>query len=331
MSGDRFRRIHIMPRHSPILTAGTAAVLLLALVASACSRPSAPQLSDADGTAAAGQDRPLDGTGAYPSDLPGGHLDVAALAELEAAERELALAEREAEVAAREAELAARERQGARSTPPRASSPARQAPAPVAAPPTEPARAYQPPPPARPTSVAATVPAHTAVSVELVDYLSSAGSNPGDFVRGRVGSGVQADGVTAIPAGSRLTGSVTEVRSPGKIGGRARLAVHFDRLELPWGEVVPVSLAYAVDGRDESSRDAATIAGGAAAGAVAGRVLKKGDDKRDQRKAAAIGAVIGAAAGTTAAAMTKPEEVDLPAGTTLSLLLGSSVSVSVPR
>jgi hypothetical protein len=323
-----------MTKNRRYLTIAGASILVLAVVATGCSRTSAPP-EVAEQPSTHDQDRPQEGTGAFPWDAPG-FLDAAELreqeAQAEASERERILAEREAELAAREAELATREaqaRQVSRSpSPPRATAPPQvplPAPAPVAEAPPPPRPAPPPPP------LSVTVPAQTEVVLELTDDLSTTGNQAGDFVRARVASAVHAGGVAAIPAGARLTGSVTEARSPGNIGGRARLAVHFDRLELPWGEVVPVSLTFVEEGRDESGRDAATIAGGAAGGAVLGRVLKRGDSKRDQRKAAAIGAVLGAAVGTTIAARTAGEEVELPSGSTLALALGSSVSVNVPR
>lgn len=318
----------MMKPHRPLLTAALASTTALALLfAGACSRTSAPEETTAETPS-------LEGTDAYSWDAPGGFLDAADLQEhealAEAAERERALAQRDAELAAREAEVTAREARAARANSRPAASASASAPTSAPAPvPQAPAAPQAPPAPPPPVSV--TVPAQSEIVVELLDPLTSTGSKAGDFVRARVASAVHAGGVTAIPAGSRLTGSVTESRSPGNIGGRARLAVTFDRLELPWGEIVPVSLAYAEEGRDESSRDAAKIAGGAAGGAVIGRVLKRGDSKSDQRKAAAIGAVLGAAVGTTIAARTAGEEVEVPAGSTLALLLGQSLRLDVPR
>ena len=257
-----------------------------------------------------------------------------------AAERERQLAEREAAVAQREAEVARREASTA-PAPRRSTSPTRRtthrtsAPAPraeqTAARRDEPAPAREPerepaPRPVRNVS-RVTVPAGTTLAAEVTDGASSATSQVGDSVSARVSESVYAGGELAIPAGSRLSGTVTDVQGLRRVGGRARLAVRFDRVELPNGSEAPLYATWSAQGRNETGRDAATIGGSAAGGAVLGRVLSRGH-RRGERTAqgAAVGAIIGT---VIAARNNRGAAVELPAGTTLDLTLADSVRVTV--
>jgi len=172
-----------------------------------------------------------------------------------------------------------------------------------------------------------TVAAGTGLAVEFLDGVSSRSSEPGDSFRARVTEDVTVDGVVVIPAGSLVKGQVTEAVSLKKVGGTARLALEFNRLELPSGEVVPIVAGFAKAGKSETAKDAATIAGATAGGALLGRVLSK----KEKGKGTVLGAIVGGAAGTAIAAKTKGEEVDIPAGTVLDIALSEPAKVTVYR
>lgn len=248
-------------------------------------------------------------------------------AEIAAAEADLAqreeLARREAEIADREAELARRERAAAAPTTPPPAAP------PVVEP--EPAPALVEPEPG-PTPVRervdVLVPQGTLVDVEFRDGLSSATSQVGQTFTTRVASDVLVDGLVAIPAGSVVTGVVTEAVPLRRIGGRARLGVEFDRLVLSDGSESPIVAGFAEAGRSETGKDAATIGGAAAAGAILGRATASRDDRK---KATIIGTILGAAAGTVIAAKTDGEEITIPEGTFVTLQLDAPVTVTAER
>jgi hypothetical protein len=220
-------------------------------------------------------------------------------------EAELALREREAALARREAELASRERGVTR----REDAPAPRREAEESS--ERPARRASP----------VTVPAGTAVEVELLETVSSETSQPGETVRARVAGSVYEDGVAAIPAGSEVVGVVSDVQGLRRVGGRARLTVDFTELVLPSGQTVPIQGSYSQQGKSETAKDAATIGGGAAVGGVLGKQIKK------DRRGTVIGAILGAAAGTAIASKTKGQEVTLPSGTVLTVSLADSVTV----
>ncbi len=186
-----------------------------------------------------------------------------------------------------------------------------------------PVAATEPPPPAPP--IIKTVPAGTPIEVAFLDGVSSKSSQAGDSFRARVSKDVVQDGIVVIPAGSVVVGSVTEAVPLKKIGGQAKLALEFTKLELTSGRTAPISASFSEAGKSETGKDAATIGGATAGGAVLGRMLSKGD----RNKGTVLGAIVGAAAGTAIAAKTKGEEVEIPAGTAITLKLQDAAQITV--
>jgi hypothetical protein len=173
-------------------------------------------------------------------------------------------------------------------------------------------------------TVQKTVPPGTALEVELLDGLSSASNTQGDAVSARVAQDVTVSGKVVIPAGSTVSGTITEARGLKAIGGRALLSVRFDSVDLPTGEA-PIQAAFSRQGKSETKKDAATIGGAAAGGALLGRML----DHNHPGNGTVTGLIVGGAAGTAIAAGTKGEEVVLPAGTRLAVHLLFPVTVKV--
>ena len=245
--------------------------------------------------------------------------ETGAEAEQPAAEPEQDLAAREREVEERLAELDKREaavqKREAASTPKRATTSSTSPSRPAAQAPAEPK--YR--------TVQVTLPASTALELEFAQSLSSEESAVGDPVRARVTQDVVENGVVAVPAGSEVTGQVTEARAVKKIGGQAKLAVMFDMLRLPTGEQTPITSSIEFLGKKQTGKDAATIGGSAAGGAVLGRVL----GGKDKDKATAIGAVVGAAVGTAVAANNKTDPVLVETGQTTQALLVEPVHLTV--
>jgi outer membrane biosynthesis protein TonB len=183
-----------------------------------------------------------------------------------------------------------------------------------------------PAPAPQPEPIVKTVAAGTPIELELIDGASSKTSQVGDAVSARVAKDVVVDGVVVLAAGTRAFGSVTEAVPLKKIGGQAKLAVEFNRVERE-GEATSIAATYAAEGEKQSGKDAAKIGGAAAAGALLGRVLS--DDKT---KGTAIGAVVGAAAGTAAAAKTgQNNDVEFAPGAMLVVTLNAPVQVTIRR
>jgi hypothetical protein len=158
-----------------------------------------------------------------------------------------------------------------------------------------------------------------------LDGASSKTSQVGGSVRARVTKAVVIDGLTVVPVGAIVDGTVTEAIPLKKIGGAASLGLRFDTLELAGGARTAISAGLHEQGKSETGKDAGTIAGATAGGALLGRLLSK----NDKTKGTLIGAAVGAAAGTGAAAATKGQEVELAAGTPLTLRLEQPIQIMV--
>jgi hypothetical protein len=165
-----------------------------------------------------------------------------------------------------------------------------------------------------------TIPAGQTISVKLTTGIASDTSKVEDPVRGTLTRPIVISGTTAVPAGSEITGSVTEAMESGRVKGRASIAFRFARL-LVRNETHDIRTARITRQAAPSGRDDLKKGGiGAGAGAIIGGIL--GGKK---------GAVIGAGAGGAGTVLaTKGKEVRLPAGTVVSTTLQEPVKILVP-
>lgn len=177
----------------------------------------------------------------------------------------------------------------------------------------------------KPELRAVVVPAGTRLPVELLTAVASDASRVEDPVRARLRRTVVIGGIEVLPAGSTLVGSVTDVRRPGRIEERGRVAFRFHTIELGGGaerlaiRTAPVARRAPATTR----RDAAMIGLPAAGGAVIGAILGGGGG-------AAKGAAVGGAAGTGVVLATRGKEVRIEPGARLVIRLTAPVTVRVP-
>jgi hypothetical protein len=128
----------------------------------------------------------------------------------------------------------------------------------------------------------------------------------------------------AIPAGARVGLVVTESRSQD--GNRGTPVLTFDVRSITYGgESYDVQGSVATEAvvTERAGGDGRKVALGAAAGAVIGNVI--GGGSRAQRTV--VGAAAGGAAGAAAAAMTGDRHACLPEGSSLTVRLGSPLTV----
>lgn len=230
-------------------------------------------------------------------------------AELSRLEADMSLKEREAELARREAQLAAKQK-----APPRPAA----VPTPAAAVPAATPAAKEPAPAAIKTYA---VPAGTQLSVQIIGPVSTKTAQVGDRIEGRLTTDVIVDGKTLLTTGSAISGSVTEVISGSqKIGGVPTLGLSFDTIALPGGGTASIAGHLVQQGKSDTARDTAKIAGGALVGAVIGNKIDRGTGK-------IVGGIVGGAAGAAVAQKTGTE-VELPAGTIVGFLLDNSFEVT---
>ena len=159
-----------------------------------------------------------------------------------------------------------------------------------------------------------TVPEGAILPLVLVTAISSATSKSGDLVVARLAGDVRVGEKVVVPAGTEVRGRVTAAVPSGRVKTRARLAFDFDTLVLE-GEEHPIGTGpIDITAGSTHKKDAATIGIGAGAGAIIGALAKGG-------KGAGIGALIGGAAGTGVVLTNTGKEVDLGAGTPVTVRL----------
>jgi hypothetical protein len=177
--------------------------------------------------------------------------------------------------------------------------------------------------PPKPRFKEVTIPSGTTITVRLETAVASDTSKVEDRVRGTLAKPVVVDGVTAIPDGSSVAGTVTEAVRSGKVKGRASLALRFTSLTAR-NEVHDITTArISRQAASTKGDDAKKVGIGAGAGALIGAIAGGG-------KGAAIGGAVGAGAGTGVVMATRGDEVELPAGTTVTTTLQEPLKILVP-
>ena len=228
--------------------------------------------------------------------------------EQELADREAALKQQEIEAELQKRELEAQAQQQAAAAKPKP------APAQVAS--TQPAKPATPPPPPPPIIV----PAGTPLSITVTSPVSTKTAAVGNRIQGQLAADVVVNGRRAAPAGTPVSGVITQVVSGSKkIGGTPVLAVNFDTLDVG-GRAVAISAPLSVQGKSDTAKDTAKVVGTGAAGAVIGHQIS-------HKNGAIIGGILGTAGGL-AIAQNTGSEVDIAAGTVVGVTLTNGFEVA---
>jgi BON domain len=174
-----------------------------------------------------------------------------------------------------------------------------------------------PPPPPPPKPVV--VPVGTIITIRTNQALSTKTLQNGSTFTGSVMTPITLDGKMAIPSGSDVSGTVTQVKKAGKFKGAAELSLSLHSLTVNGHAYNIVTELYAQESKGKGKRTAVLVGGGAGAGAAIGGLAGGG-------KGAAIGALAGAAAGTVGS-MTGNRDIELPAESALSFKLDQSLTL----
>ncbi len=173
-----------------------------------------------------------------------------------------------------------------------------------------------------PTYREVTLPAGTILPLELKTSVASDTSHVEDSVRATLRRPITVGGHQVLPAGAEAVGYVTQAQRPGRVKGRARIAIRFtslahggDRYDIRTESIMRVAEAT-------KGVDATKIAIGAGAGAAIGAIVGGGSG-------AAKGAAIGGAGGTGVVLATRGKEVRLGAGADVNTKLTAPVTVRV--
>ena len=165
-----------------------------------------------------------------------------------------------------------------------------------------------------------TVPIGTSLPLELMTALSSETAQVETPVQARLRRAVAIDGHTAIPAGTVLSGTVTDIARAGRVQGRSRLSFRFDSAVVNGVRENLRTDPITIEGEATKKEDATKIGVGAGIGAAIGAIAGGGGG-------AAKGAAIGGAAGTGAVLATRGKEVELAAGADVTATTANAITV----
>jgi len=175
-------------------------------------------------------------------------------------------------------------------------------------------------PPAARVPQTITIPSGKVLTVQLADEVGSKTSQPGQSFGGSLAKAVEVNGETAIPAGSKVEGTVADAKAMGHFAGGALLQLKLNSITVG-GEQLPVqTAAFTQTIKGKGKRTGVLAGGGAGLGALIGGLAGGG-------KGAAIGAVAGGGAGTAGAAYTGNKEIVLPAETAVSFTLSAPLKI----
>jgi len=158
----------------------------------------------------------------------------------------------------------------------------------------------------------------TEILVRLDEPVSSKTARREDRVEASVYRPVRTGGTLAIPAGSRIRGIVREAAPAERPSKGGRLELEFDSLYLGPDRIDIRGQVAAIQDEGHGSETAGKAGIGAVLGGVLGGILGGGK-----------GAIVGVLAGGTGAVVgTKGDDVELPAGSILTVRLERPVTIS---
>lgn len=176
-----------------------------------------------------------------------------------------------------------------------------------------------PPPPPPPPPKPVVVPAGTVLAIRTNQPLSTKTAKTGTAFTGSMTTPISLNGKMVIPAGSDVTGVVTEAKKAGKFKGGAALALTLNSITVKGHTYNIVTELFGQQSTGKGKRTTGMVVGGAGAGAAIGGIAGGGTG-------AAIGAVAGAAAGTVGA-MTGNRDIELPAESVLTFKLDQALTL----
>lgn len=175
------------------------------------------------------------------------------------------------------------------------------------------------------------VPSGTHIPLVLHNAISTRSARAGDPVYFETLFPVMIDGRVVIPAGSYVSGEVTESKRPGRVKGRGELMVKLTTIILPNTYMIKLNAVPGgsagtgggesmdregkITGDSDKTSDAGTIAKTTAAGAGIGAIAAR------SAEGAGIGAGVGAAAGIMSVLLSRGPDAELPRGSTLDAVI----------
>ncbi len=164
------------------------------------------------------------------------------------------------------------------------------------------------------------VPSGTVITIRMGSAVGSKISSAGDVFNGTVAEDISEGGEVAIPAGSAVSGTVTDAKPLGRFAGGASIALTLHSVNVNGRSYNITTSSFAEAAKGKGKRTGVMAGGGAALGAIIGGIAGGG-------KGAAIGALAGGGAGTAGAAFTGNKDIVVPAEKALAFKLGSDLTI----
>jgi len=177
-----------------------------------------------------------------------------------------------------------------------------------------------PPPVEKPKPQPIVVPSGTTLTVTVGQALSSKTSQTGQTFIATMAQPVSVAGVTAIPSGSTVSGTVVTAKSKGKIKGQGELDLALTSVTVRGQNYNIQTGVMAQTVKGKGKRTAVATGGGAAGGALIGGIAGGG-------KGAGIGALVGAGAGLVGGTLTGNQQIEIPAESALSFRLSAPLTL----
>jgi hypothetical protein len=168
-----------------------------------------------------------------------------------------------------------------------------------------------------------TLPAGTALPLAMTSAVSSESAQVETPVSARLTNAVVINGDTAIPAGTVLSGTVTDVERSGRVQGRAHISFAFNEARMNSGREDLRTNPVTFEAEATKGEDATKVGAGAVGGAILGGIL-------GGKKGAAKGAIVGGAAGGGVVAATRGKEVTVAEGTNVTATLAAPLTLRIP-
>lgn len=184
------------------------------------------------------------------------------------------------------------------------------------------------------------VPSGTHIPLVLHNAISTRSARPGDPVYFETLFPVMIDGKVVIPAGSYVSGEVTESKRPGRVKGRGELMIKLTTMILPNAYMVNLNAVPGgvgtggnettdsegkIIGDSEKGHDIGTIAKTTAAGAGVGGLASR------TGAGVGIGAAAGAAVGLAAVLLTRGPDAEMPRGSTVEAVIDRSLYLDADK
>ena len=181
------------------------------------------------------------------------------------------------------------------------------------------------------------IPMGTTFSGVTTSEISSENLNVGDTVVLAMGSPFYYKGAVIAPINSNIIGLVTMAKAAGRAKKTGQLKIKFKEIATPDGRTIPISAKIITNDGSGILKGAATkekakdigkkVAIGAAGGALAGTIFGPVSGGK-VGKGAALGTAIGAGLGLGKVMIDKGEDVIIPAGSQLNLMIDSPSTVN---